>query len=215
MGRLETLYARAVKGTTDPKRRADLLTKSRWYARRSPTSREGIGYYEPSRPDSARARHASPRDAVRARRTLRAPGRVLEHGSLPRPSRDRRLKSGLVRSTSTSCTIAARARAPRGGAPSRRQQRRGATPRRTILDIGSLRSAPRNLEAVYERGTRCAISSAFSRSASKAQARDLRRSLLQRVATLRDERLQDDAGAMNALARLVRSTRRCAAREPA
>jgi golgin subfamily B member 1 len=74
-----------------------------------------------------------------------------------------------------------------------------------LLEVGSLRSRSAELlERVYEEkdDVRNLVRVLEIRLES-AESKDLRRDLLKRVAVLRDERLQDDAGSLEALARLL------------
>ena len=74
-----------------------------------------------------------------------------------------------------------------------------------ILTVPELRArAAEVLEAVYEaRGEVRDLVRVLDIRLESAQNNDLRRDLLRRIATLRDERLSDDAGALEALSKLV------------
>lgn len=74
-----------------------------------------------------------------------------------------------------------------------------------VLDVGSLRArAAEVLEAVYEaRDDARDLVRVLEIRLEDAKSADVSRDLLRRVAQLRDERLRDDAGSLEALARLV------------
>jgi len=209
-GELEALYSQAVKGTTDPIRRADLLNEVALVCEEITNEpSKAIGYYEAIRDLDPAHGHA-----MRALEMLYArEGRYESLAML--------LEHRLEKATQAE-TISLKVRLgqidldqlhdpPRAlehleevlrldvnNAEARQLVER-------ILDIGNLRvRAAEMLEAVYDaRDEVRDLVRVLEIRLEGAGDDDMRRSLLQRIAALRDERLQDDAGAMNTLARLV------------
>jgi tetratricopeptide (TPR) repeat protein len=209
-GELETLYAQAVKGTTDPRRRADLLNEVALVCEEITNEpAKAIGYYESILDLDSAHEHA-----MRALEMLYArEGRYAKLAAL--------LEHRLENATQTE-TIALKVRLGQIDLdqlhdPPRALQHLEEVLRldvnntearnlvERILDIGSLRArAAEMLETVYDaRDEVRDLVRVLEIRLESAGDKDLERNLLQRVAALRDERLQDDAGAMNALARLV------------
>ncbi|HEX9296756.1 MAG TPA: hypothetical protein VF881_13015, partial [Polyangiaceae bacterium] len=209
-GELETLYGQAVRGTTDPKRRADLLNEVALVCEEITNEpNKAIGYYEAILDLESNHEHAT-----RALEMLYA--REGRYGKLAA------LLENRLENATQAETVALKVRLgqidldqlhdpPRalnhleevlrldvGNAEARQLVER-------LLDIGSLRTrAAEVLEAVYDvRDEVRDLVRVLEIRLEGAEDEDLRRTLLRRIAALRDERLQDDAGAMNALSRLV------------
>jgi tetratricopeptide (TPR) repeat protein len=209
-GELEGLYAKAIQGTTDPKRRVDLLNEVALVCEEiTNEAPKAIGYYEAI--FELDSRHDN---AIRALEMLYA-----------RESRFEKLAGLLehrLQTSSPSDTISLKVRLgqidlerlhdpPRALAHLEEvlrldvgnQEARLLVER--ILDIGSLRMrAAEVLEAVYDAREEVRdLVRVLEIRLEGAETDDLRRELLRRIAALRDERLSDDVGALGALSRLV------------
>ena len=210
-GELEALYERVVEATGDVTRRAELLAEVALVAEEITGDRpKAIGYYErileldPVHEQAVRvARHA-----LRGRAAL-GPSRAAPRAPAPgrrRATRGSTSISASARSSSLSSGDAA-------GALSYLEQvlreRPSAGQARQlvekILDVPELRSrAAIVLEAVYaSRDEVPELVRVLEIHLEFASQADERRDLLRRVAELRDERLRDDAGALEAFARLL------------
>jgi tetratricopeptide (TPR) repeat protein len=209
-GELEGLYAQAVKGTTDPQRRVDLLNEVALVCEEiinEPS--KAIAYYE-----SILDLDSTHENATRALEMLYARegkyeklAALLEH-RLENASQSETvaLKVRLGQIDLDQLHDPARAlghleevlRLDVGNAGGRELVER-------ILEIGSLRTrAAEVLEEVYDaRDEVRDLVRVLEIRLEGAENEDLRRDLLRRIAGLRDERLQDDAGALDTLARLV------------
>jgi tetratricopeptide (TPR) repeat protein len=209
-GELETLYAHTVRGTTDPVRRVDLLNEVALVCEEITNEPvKAIGYYEsileldPDHYNASRAlEQLYPREGRWAKLA------VLLEQRLATASREDAiaLKVRLGQIHLDQLHEPAKAlehleevlRLEVSNNEARRLVER-------ILDIGSLRPrAALVLETVYEaRDEVRDLVRVLEIRLEGADTPDTRRELLQRIAALRDERLRDDPGALDALARLL------------
>jgi tetratricopeptide (TPR) repeat protein len=209
-GELEALYAKAIQGTTDPKRRVDLLNEVALVCEEiTNEAPKAIGYYE-----AIFELDSTHENAIRALEMLYArEGRyeklagLLEHRlQTSSPGDTISLKVRLGQIDLEKLHDPARAlghleevlRLDVGNQEARLLVER-------ILDIGSLRMrAAEVLEAVYDAREEVRdLVRVLEIRLEGAETDDLKRELLRRIASLRDERLSDDAGALGALSRLV------------
>jgi len=209
-GELEGLYARAVQGTTDPERRVDLLNEVALVCEEITNEPlKAIGYYESILAIDGRHDNASRAlEQLYAREGCYAKLAALLEQRLENatPAATIGLKVRLGQIDLDQLHDPARAllhledvlRLDVNQPDARQLVER-------ILGIGSLRTrAAEVLETVYEsRDEVRDLVRVLEIRREEATSDDLRRDLLRRIAALRDDRLRDDAGALDALGLLV------------
>ncbi len=209
-GELEALYSQAIKGTTDPARRIDLLNEVALVCEEiTNEAGKAIAYYE-----AIFDLNPSHENALRALEQLYA-----REGLYPKLAAllEHRLETADQPETISLKVRLAQIHLDRLHQPQRALDHLEEVLRldvtnpdarllvERILDIGSLRTrAARILEAVYEaRDEIRDLVRVLEIQLEGADSDPARRALLQRIASLRDERLRDDAGAMQSLSMLV------------
>jgi len=207
---LGSLYERMVAATTDPGRRAELLSEVALVAEEITSDRpKAIAYYErilefvPAHEQAIRALDGLYASEQRWDRLAQLLERRLQ-GAVGEERVDTEQRLGTLLFTRLGDA---------SGALTYLEQvlreRPGATEARTlverILDVPELRSrAAMILEVVYaERDEVPELVRVLEIHLEFASGHDERRDLLRRVAELRDDRLRDDAGALEAFARLL------------
>ena len=210
---LGRLYERAQAATTDPARRAEMLAEVALVAEEITGDHpKAITYYE--RILELDPNHEYMGDPI-AGYSLRGRGEVGQAGSTPRAPLPSRHGRGEARSPTAARDTSSDETSPAGRSVVRTSEQvlRASVPRpysarqlvEKILYVPELRSrAAIVLEAVYaERDEVPELVRVLEIHLEFANAADERRDLLRRVAELRDERLRDDPGALDAFARLL------------